>query len=196
MTARKRSVVIAMFGCALFGIAALTHSPVSVAKDDAVEAPCQTECFEVLEETGFIHVFYVDAAEKRHHLSTSLKTEETVVFDDRKAAHLAPNVRRVHAIADASGAAHLGKAGAGCGVDGWGWNNGEQIWAREISNTSGPQGSTRTDARSIYLGRGRALVFTTVTQMPMTGVPTSTTSTAEVTTSRKPGTSAGCVQER
>jgi hypothetical protein len=194
MTARNRSFAIARFGWALFGIAALTHSPVSVAKDDAVDAPCQTECFEILEETGFIHIFYVDAAEKRHHLSTSLKTEETVVFNDRKAAHLAPNVRRVHAIADAIGAAHLGKMG--CGVDGWGWSNGEQIWAREISNTSGPQGSTRTDARSIYLGRGRALVFTTVTQMPPTGVPTSTTSTGEVTTSRKPGTPAGCTQER
>lgn len=190
MNAVWKALHAATLAIGAFGFAT-TSEAVSISANEATAGDiCQVDCLEAVYDSELVHVFFVDASGKRHHLSTSSRSEEQVDLAGPKAARISPTVVRVPVLPAGEAVKSLG-----CGIDGYGWDAGEQMWVREISNTTGPNGSTRTDARSIYLARGRAMIFTTTTQTPSsTGVPTSSTSTSEVPASVKSGTPRGCTQ--
>jgi hypothetical protein len=190
MNAVRQVFHAAILAIGAFGFAAKSNGAGLDSPDITANDVCQVECLEAMYDGELIHVFYIDASGKRHHLSTSSRSEEQVDLTGPKAAQISPNVVRFPVLPASEAVKSLG-----CGIDGYGWDAGEQMWSLMVSNTSGPGGSTRTDARSIYLARGRAMVFTTTTQTPAsTGVPTSSTSTTEVPASVKSGTPRGCTQ--
>lgn len=190
MNAFRRVLHAAILAIGGFGVLTPSNGAALDTPDAVASETCQVDCLEAVYDGELVHVFFVDASGKRHHLSTSSRSEELVDLAGPKAARISPTVVRVPVLPSSEAVKSLG-----CGIDGYGWDAGEEMWSRMISNTNGPNGSTRTDARSIYLARGRAMIFTTTTQTPSsTGVPTSSTSTSEVPASRKSGTPRGCTQ--
>jgi hypothetical protein len=159
---------------------------VGFAAEQVVE--CSTNCIEVLQEGEYVHTFYVDAKGARYPMSTSLRAEESVDLAGPKAHRASENLWRIP-IDFSQGPAKLG-----CGVDGYGWNHGETMYRETISDTWGTTGRTATDARSIYMARGRGVLTITTTTFPPSGAPTSTTQTSGIETPVRGG-AAGCIRE-
>lgn len=179
---------VAALAVACGGAAVAWYPPAAVSASDLSSA-CSADCLEVLEENGFVHAFFLDAKGVRHTLSSTLKSEEGVTLSGETSVQVSPNVRRIPIdfVKDPA-------KGLGCGADGYGYDHGETVWRETISQTTGSGGKTRTDARSIYMSRGRGILFVTTTNIPSNGAPTSSTQTSSVEEAPRAGLPSRCIQ--
>jgi hypothetical protein len=152
---------------------------------------CTADCIEVIEDGEVAHALLIDAAGNRHHLSTFTVSPNTVILPGAK--NLAQNVKQIPLDLPADNAKL-----AGCGDDGYGWNFGEVMWTTRLAESNnGSGGSSRTDARSIYVARGSSLVTTITTTFGPTGITTSVDGQEEMPASVKAGTpTSGCTQAK
>lgn len=189
MNASRRTFFAVTLVLGVLGITTLARGAGAMARGDDADGTCRADCLEAIYESVFVHVFFLDAERKRHYLSTSLRSEEQVAGIGPKWVQLGPNVFRspVLAVDDASKL-------IGCGVDGYGYDSGDTMWSSQVFQTSGPSGSSRTDARAIYTARGRGVLFTTTTHISTSSAPTSSTTTSEIAASRRSGLPSGCTQ--
>ena len=149
---------------------------------------CEADCFETLETGGLKVIYMIDAMGVRHHLATLVEDPLAVSAASGSRASASRVTREPIGFTTKPS-----KVGLDCGVDGYGWEAGEEMWARSWQTSTNPP--SRTDARSVYLARGRAIVITTtVTAQPNGGVSTTTTDN-ERPAAPKPG-SQGCTQEK
>lgn len=149
---------------------------------------CEADCFETLETGGLKVIYMIDAMGIRHHLATLVEDPLAVSAASGSRASVSRVTREPMVLS-----AKPSKVGINCGVDGYGWEAGEEMWARSWQTSSNPP--SRADARSVYLARGRASVITTtVTTLPNGGISTTTTEN-ERPAAPKPG-SAGCEQAK
>lgn len=168
--------------------AACGWAPHAAARATQDNAHCEADCFETLETGGLRVIYMIDAMGIRHHLAT-LVDDPLAVSAASGSRASASRVTREPIVLSAKPS----KVGINCGVDGYGWEAGEEMWLRSWETSSNPP--SRTDARSVYLARGRATVITTtVTSQPNGGI-SSTTTENERPAAPKPG-SVGCTQAK
>ena len=155
------------------------------------KSSCEADCIEVIEDGEVAHALLIDATGKRHHLSTFAISPSTLLLPGAKQHER--NIKQIP-LDLPSDDAKL----AGCGDDGYGWKFGEVMWTTRLAETNnGSAGSSRTDARSIYVARGSSLVTTITTTFGPTGITTRVDGQEEMPASPKTGTpTSGCTQAK